>query len=505
MAAAVATPDVTPDGGQSHNIVVIVADDVGVDLIGAYEEFYPGHPDPAYENTTPAIDYLAAKGLLFRNAWATPACSATRAQLLTGKHGYRSGIGRVVRRNPPGPGIGLDLFHDTIPSMLRASASPVYHTAAVGKWHLADGTQQPPPVGEPIHPLGDDSNPWFHQYAGAMYNLPMGYNGWTKTFATAIDPATDECVPLPGEACDAHVDTYATVDTADGAIHLVRTVPEPFFLQVAFNAAHVPLDEPEVPLEPASCIHGQLVTQPVCDFSGDAASQTRCMVQWMDNEIGRLLCAIEDDPDQPERPTTIIFMGDSGTSSEAIVPPFDPNHGKDSVYEGGVNVPFVVKSRFIKPSLSGTSTEALVNTSDVFATVADIAQVAQPADPLDLRDSISFRPVLQGFDGRRDFAYTEFFLDNFVPEPDGTPPADYDLRAHRRAVRNREGFKLIQVVHRDGQGGGVFSEQLFDLVSDPHEQENRINDAMNSVEPYASNYDELRATLDIDYPSLVRP
>jgi len=71
------------------NIVLILADDMGVDLIGAYGE----SADPA---CTPNLDLLADEGLLFRNAWSNPTCSPSRAQVLTGRYGFRTGIGDAI-------------------------------------------------------------------------------------------------------------------------------------------------------------------------------------------------------------------------------------------------------------------------------------------------------------------------------------------------------------------------------------------------------------------------
>jgi arylsulfatase A-like enzyme len=495
---AIPSAEIEAEPIKRPNVVIILADDVGVDMIGAYEPFYADHPDPGYPNTTPAIDYLAQTGLLFRNAWTNPSCSPTRAQIITGKQGLRSGIGTVV---PPSR-LGLDPSHDTIPSMLRGPAFVPYHTAAVGKWHLA-GTQHPPVPPGPIHPLGSSTSPWFHHYAGTINNINANYNTWPKTFGTSIDVSTDECVPAPMDFCDAIVTDYATVDTADDAIHLLRTMPEPFFLYVAFNSAHTPLNEPNDPLTAASC--PGLNGDPVCDFSGDVASQTRCMVQWLDNEVGRIMCAIEDGPQKPERPTTIVFMGDNGTAGEATIAPFVPSHGKTNLYDGGINVPFIVKSPLVSPEMVGTATDALVNSTDLFATVSQITGIRQPPDPLGLRDSKGFLHVLTGLsESMRQFAYAEFFHGNFTPTAQGTPPPGYTVNAHKQAIRNLAGFKLIQIV-RESWLGLVVEEEFYELPLDPHELDDKLAEALAGIEPYASNYDELRFQLDTEYPHLVTP
>ncbi len=503
-------PEAEAPPSRPQNVVLFLVDDIGVDLVGAYEQFYEKHPHPDYPNTTPAIDYLAESGLLFTNAWTNPACSPTRAQVLTGKPGCRSGIGKIVpRHSPVTTGMGLSLFHDTIPSVLRSASPLPYISAAVGKWHLADSAQFPPAPGTPVHPLGDPANPWFDLYAGPMFNLPgrNGYNRWVKVFATPIRPGHDGCKPEPGSYCEAPTTRYATTDTADDAIHLIQSLSEPFFLLVSFNAAHEPLVRPGDPLTEASCDcpDGEIRGVPECDFSGDKPSRTRCLVQWLDNEIGRVLCAIESGAGIPDLATTIIFMGDNGTASQAKVLPFSTTPGKGSLYDGGINVPFIVKSPLVHPSLVGGHSPALVCSTDILATLADLCGAPLPDDPHGLRDSKSFMPVLRGkAQSEREYLYAESFKNNFLPMATGSPPGDYSLDRHRRAIRNQAGFKMIQIVAMGGSGTLDTILHLYDLSADPHEQVDRLAEATGGLEPYASNYKELLGMLETKYPHLCR-
>ena len=140
-----------------ERLVLVVLDDVGVDRIGAYRE----HPAPG---RTPNLDRLAARGLLFRNVWSNPYCSPTRATLLTGRYGFRNGIGATVR----GPGLygfqpGLDVREVGLPEVL----GPAWYSVCIGKWHLADLTQ---PIEHPLA-LG------FAHYSGGLYNLGSGAPG----------------------------------------------------------------------------------------------------------------------------------------------------------------------------------------------------------------------------------------------------------------------------------------------------------------------------------------
>jgi len=496
-----------------RNIIVIVADDVGVDLIGAYEPYFANHPNPAYPNTTPAIDSLAATGMTFRNAWTDPVCSPSRAQLLTGRHAHRSGVATVFTPADD-ERLGLQPHVETIPSLLRSSHTPFpYVTAAIGKWHLADPNQHGREL--PAHPLGTSAMPWFHLFAGSIDNLNgQSFNQWQKTFGTIIDHGQDECVPTSGFSCKATVVDYATKDTADDAIHLIETLPEPFFLYVAFNAVHLPLGAPQTPLQPASCLGGAVQGVTVCNapFDGtDVPLDTRCMMQWLDNEVGRILCATEGSSSSPDSPTTILFTSDNGTRGAktnfkdgAIVPPFNMKHGKSTLYEGGVHVPLIVRSPVIPPSLRGSSHEALVQSTDLFATVAELANAAPLTDRFQVRDSISFVPHLLGTPGsQRSFAYAEMFHQNYVPDAAGHPPAGFTLALQRRAIRDVAGRKLIQVVKPDGQGGFLYDEELYDLANDPHEANDLI--PLIGQAPYSGWHAALRSELDGRYPHLVTP
>ena len=87
------TAHADPTQSDCPNILLIIADDLGVENLGAYTigpDAVPGDPPP-----TPILDALATSGILFRNAWAAPVCSPTRACLYTGRYGFRTGRRRA--------------------------------------------------------------------------------------------------------------------------------------------------------------------------------------------------------------------------------------------------------------------------------------------------------------------------------------------------------------------------------------------------------------------------
>eukprot|EP00066_Takifugu_rubripes_P016008 XP_011605274.1 PREDICTED: arylsulfatase A [Takifugu rubripes] len=165
------------------NFVLLFADDLGFGDLGCY-----GHPT----SLTPNLDRLAAGGLRFTDFYCTsPACSPSRASLLTGRYQTRSGVYPGVLY--PGSRGGLPLNETTIAEVLKPLG---YATAAVGKWHLgigANGTFLPTRQG-------------FDQYLGIPYSHDMVSDEKLICFDTSISKGTDpslepccspQCEPKP--------------------------------------------------------------------------------------------------------------------------------------------------------------------------------------------------------------------------------------------------------------------------------------------------------------------
>jgi arylsulfatase A-like enzyme len=426
-------PDLVRCEPHARNILVIVADDLGVDKIGAYDE----HPEaPA----TPAIDSLAEGGVLFRNAWSDPLCSSTRAGALTGHYGFRTGVGGAIRLTGVEPRLGLDPGDPNAPILASLLRDADYETAAFGKWHVA-GCPEIGPDGEceaesprfdPAHPVRSG----FDHFAGTMGNFRRGddfhYCRWPKVEARRVGPGTDDI------DVTSRISThYATTETVDDAISHIPGMREPWFVWVAFNASHVPLHE--VPEDPLNCTLPQSSPAP-SDLEMHAA-----MTEQMDAEIGRLLDALGAHCDALQR-TTIIFFADNGTDAKATTAPFDPERGKGTVYQGGIQVPFIVAGRRTQVPADGAESAALVNTTDVFATVMDLAGVSAWAE-----DSVSLLPLLENpaLPSQRAFAYAERF------HPNGFRA----VKTRRRAIRS-ERYKLIHRIRR----GPAF--EFYDLEQD---------------------------------------
>ena len=421
------------------NVLILVADDLGVDQLAAYGIA----PDPP---STPAIDSLAASGVLFRNAWANSLCSPTRATVQTGRYGFRTGIGSVI-----GPGAAaLRDWEVTLPEMLDAGTGGAYAHAAFGKWHLGPFVPSNATAG-PLEAPGDAGYGFF---AGTMQNLTSYYS--------FVEVRNGTARPSFG---------YATSHTVDDVLEWTETAPEPWLAHVGFHAAHVPLNVPPAHL------HGVDFSQ--AGIPGlDTVPYYRATVEALDTEIGRLLASLE--PEVHER-TNVVFLGDNGTPQLVTAPPFIPGHGKLMIYDGGINVPLIVSG----PQVQGPPRleSALVHVLDVFATVAEVAgvdpqSVLPPGAEL---DSISLVPYLQG-PGARPRRQT-VFADMFAPNGFAPNHAKYALRNER--------YKLLQ--HKT-----PLEDELYDLWSDPFELNDllRLPRLTHAEElAYRSLQDELRAIL----------
>ena len=396
-----------PFARAQDNFLVLVADDVGVDRIGAYGE----HPDPGQ---TPNVDQLASQGVLFRNAWALPSCSPSRACALTGRYAFRTGIGHITTSGQ----LGLDPAEWILPEMLTCAPAGAYRSAALGKWHLYGAWGS-------VHPLLCG----FDRHAGSIGKL-TSYFEWTKSHNGRLGTSKQ----------------YATTDTADDALRAIEALPEPWIVWVAFNAAHKPLHAPP------SHLHSYSLSG---DPSETPVEHVKAMVEAMDTEIGRLLASIQ--PQVLDR-TTVVFFGDNGTTNEATSPPFIPGHAKGTLFEGGVNVPLIISGPQV--SHPGSECAALVNLTDLYATLAEIADVDLGTAGIDL-DSVSLLPYLQDptTPSIREWVFAESF------DPNGPGP----YKHHHRAIRGQR-FKLI----RKSYYSSIVQELLYDLEQDPFEETNLL-------------------------------
>ena len=144
-----------------QNVLIVIADDLGVDQLRVYDA---GDDAPS----TPTINALASQGVVFRNAWANPICSPSRAALQTGRHGFRTGVGWLIDSDLP----ALPLAEITLPELLDRGTDSGWEHALIGKWHLGNGN------------VGGNLNPnlqGYDHFSGTLGNFTSNGQNWSYT------------------------------------------------------------------------------------------------------------------------------------------------------------------------------------------------------------------------------------------------------------------------------------------------------------------------------------
>ncbi len=397
------------DVDSRRNVLIVLVDDLGVDKVGAYA----ADVDPDYAETaevlphTPVLDTLAAAGVRFTDAWANAACSPTRASLLTGQVPSRHGVGDPVGRegNPP-----LDLDVHTYAQLALAAD---YRTGLFGKWHLGDLTPAHWAEGEtwedhldeivaeefPANTLG------FEAFAGTVADLDIdgreGYYDWLRITASRVGGA----VTRPTVSS-----VYATEQTTQDALQWIARQRSAWVATVTFHAPHAPYQQP-----PQGC--GTVALDPDERYPSPVIHQA--MVECLDQWVGELLDGIGE----LDR-TTVVLLGDNGTSSGVAEGIFDDGRGKGSLYESGVRVPFVVADGADYLAALGVAehppqdeglvhrpgrqSHALVHARDVYATLSHWLG----GEVLAGEDSVSLAPLLDDTaEAVRDLVTSERFND----------------------------------------------------------------------------------------------
>ena len=338
--------------------------------------------------------------------------------------------------------------------LLKAHAGERYDSAVIGKWHLSDqrngGDDNPARMGVP-------------HYAGFMRGGLRDYFSWQKV----VNGRTER------------VDRYATTEFVDDALRwLEPRKGKPWFLWLAMTAPHTPFHRP-----PEKLLADKFKSLPDRPSGRDASGHYKAMINAMDTEIGRLLKGIGD---RELAKTNVIFIGDNGSPARVAGTPFTRRTAKDTLYEGGVRVPLVVAGPAVNGG--GRTSKALVNSTDLFATILEMAGVdARGSVAAEIvLDSVSFLPVLESTaaEGSREFIFSDKFgerrrrgLRAGNRQGGGAQAGARGPRAnagdgrrggrpvskHGQAIRD-DSYKLIRFT--DG------SEEFYDLRRDPFERRN---------------------------------
>jgi len=388
------------NSGRKPNILLIVADDLGYGEMGCQ-----GWKDIP----TPHIDSIAKNGVRFTSGYVTcPVCSPTRAGLMTGRYQQRFGH----EFNPGAVDNAADNFglvrdEKTLAERLKAAG---YATGLVGKWHL--GTR------EGFRPTERGFDEFFGFLGGAHPYLSNGRRRGDVMRGT-------ERIAEPDYLTDAFQrEALAFID---------RHKAQAFFLYLAFNAVHNPLQATTKYRERFPTVR-------------DEKRQTfSAMLSAMDDAVGAVLAKLHES--SLDEQTLVFFISDNGGPTPQTTSRNDPLRGtKGTTWEGGIRIPFLIQWKGHVPP--GKVDERPVISLDIHPTALAAAGVT--AKPEKKLDGVNLLPFLEG---RRTDVPHEFLFWRF---------------GRQMAVRKGE-WKITDAVARRAQrrrGGRGVGKQLYNLAHD---------------------------------------
>ncbi|MGB0144425.1 MAG: sulfatase-like hydrolase/transferase [Akkermansiaceae bacterium] len=429
--------------GKQPNIVVLFADDLGYGELGCQGNA---------EIPTPHIDSIARNGVRFTSGYvAGPNCSPSRAGLLTGRTPTRFGY----EFNPIGakneePENGLPPAEVTIAEALHDGG---YTTGIIGKWHQG-GTAR-------YHPFRHGFDEFFGFTHEGHYFVPPPYKGVTTLLRRKTLPDGNKGLWMGKNALHFHdlmghdepdydannpivrggqpvVETaYLTNAFTREAVDFIdRHDDKPFFLYLAYNAVHSPLQGAEDYME---------------KFAHIKNLQRRifgAMLANMDDSVGEVLAQLRKS--NLEENTLVFFLSDNGGPTKELTSSNLPLRGsKGQMYEGALRVPFMMQWKGKVPA--GLVYENPVSSFDIYATAAANSDgVVAPKKV----EGVDLVPFLTG--GKVGLPHKTLFW----------------RQGHKRALRHGN-WKLVRM--KGGRGKGDPQWELYNLSKDLSEKNDLSN------------------------------
>ena len=432
LAVALGQPSTPP---PRPNVILIVADDLGYGDLGSYG---------ALDIKTPSLDTLAHDGVRLTDYYANaPVCTPTRAALITGRYQQRVLLERPLDTNA-GAGLeqGLPVTGRSLPQLLKNAG---YTTALIGKWHLGFKAE--------YHP----NRHGFDYFWGYL----AGYIDWYTHVRGDGEPdlwENDRAVAFDG---------YFEHEVTNRAVRFITDRGrDPFFLEVAYGWPHWPFQSPHHP-SVAVRKNNSMFQQPA-DPNPPSRKDYVDIVEDADQGVGRILDAIDRQRLTPN--TLVIFISDNGGEWLSRNAPYF--HRKDTLWEGGIRVPAILRWPGVLPS--ATTSNQVAITMDLTATILNAAG----ADLRNARlEGVDLLPLLSGRTPRME--RTLFWR---IAMKD----------RQQRAVRSGNWKLLLD--------GGL--QMLFDVAEDPGERDDRaaahpdiVAKLKPMIEAWEKDVDEEAATL----------
>lgn len=395
---------------QPPNILIVLTDDQGY-----HDVSYYGTKDIR----TPNIDMLAREGIRFNKFYAnSTVCSPSRAALLSGRYQDYVGVPGVIRTHVENSWGYLDPKAKLLPAMLKKAG---YHTALIGKWHL--GLESP---NTPNQHGFDLFNGWLGDMMDDYWTHRRHEINYMRLNEQTIDPK--------GHATDLF--TQWSVDY----IQKQAQDEQPFFLYLAYNAPHFPVQPPKEWL--------QKVKQREPHIK-EKRAELVAFIEHMDDGIGQVIKALKESGQYEN--TLIIFTSDNGGHLPSLANNGPIRDGKESMYEGGLRVPACIT--WPGKVKAGTTSGQVNLLMDIYPTLREVAGVKADHSI----EGRSFLPTLLGQQ-----LHEEDRPLYFTRREGGTKYGGQSIYALRLGS-----WKLLQ-------NSPYAPMELYNLEEDPQEQNNVI-------------------------------
>lgn len=334
---------------KDPNILFILVDDLGYGDLSCQQS--------AKDIQTPNIDMLLNKGIRFTNLYSnSPVSSPSRAALLTGRYPDMVGVPGVVR---PQKEDNWGYFSENailLPQMLKQRN---YHTALVGKWHLGYEAPNVPTL------RGFD---YFHGFLGGMVD---NYYEHTRFGLKLMRENLEEISPQ-GHCTDIFTDWAIQYITAR------KEEKNPFFLYLAYNAPHSPLQPPKEWLDKVKKREPSI---------SEKRAKLVALIEHLDYSIGQVYKMLESN--KMLENTLIVFASDNGGQADCEANNLPFRGAKEDMYEGGIHV---AGGAYWKGQIQPEVNDHFVMLSDFFPTLCELT-----GTPVTHKiDGISVLPLLKG-------------------------------------------------------------------------------------------------------------
>ena len=445
---------ISPIENKKPNVIIIMTDDQGFGDLGINE-----NPNII----TPNIDQFASESIQFDNFFVSPVCAPTRASLMTGRYSLRTGV-----RDTYNGGAIMSNTETTIAEILKEAD---YSTGIFGKWHLGDNY--------PFRPSEQGFDESIIHLAGGIGQVG-DFTNYYKGNTSYFDPI------LWKNNKKNQYDGYCSDIFAENAVKFIeKNKNKPFFCYLSFNAPHTPLQVPKKyynmykDLDPELGFNDESLASKMSEKDKEDARRIYGMVTNIDDNIGKVLNKLTELGIEEE--TIIIFMTDNGPQQ------FRYNSNmkglKGTVYNGGTRVPFYIKyAEKFKNSKVISRMSAHI---DILPTILELCNLKIPSDRK--IDGQSLVPLINSkpFNDRHLFSYwTRRFPEKYI----------------NMSIQN-DNYKLVG---NNDYNGKIKDFELYDLIADPLESKNVINQNIEIAKSFKiemdNSIDDLLSSENIKNP-----